>query len=132
MQMRLPSGRRLAQGLRLVLILVLPAAVILTGDGRTAGRRDSPTRQFLARRHARHGGKCCGSPSWDWSLPPLDQPLIVAFLRPHDTWTPALVGVATVIFYFGLALVPTWLHEPRMWELILANSLKLTAHALMM
>jgi putative peptidoglycan lipid II flippase len=62
----------------------------------------------------------------------LDQPLIYAFYARKDTWTPALVGVGTVVFYIIIALLPTRFHEPRLWELILANSLKLMAHALLM
>jgi putative peptidoglycan lipid II flippase len=62
----------------------------------------------------------------------LDQPLIFAFYARKDTWTPALVGICTVLLYIGMAVVPTLFHEPRLWELILANSLKLMAHALLM
>ncbi len=62
----------------------------------------------------------------------LDQPLIFAFYARKDTWTPALVGIGTVVFYVIIALLPLQFHEPRLWELILANSLKLMAHALLM
>jgi len=62
----------------------------------------------------------------------LDQPLIFSFYARKDTWTPALVGIATVGLYIVMALLPTQLHEPRLWELVLANSLKLMAHALLM
>ncbi len=62
----------------------------------------------------------------------LDQPLIFAFYARKNTWTPALVGMGTVALYLVMALLPTQFHEPRLWELILANSLKLMAHALLM
>ncbi|MGC9394183.1 MAG: hypothetical protein ACP5J4_04955, partial [Anaerolineae bacterium] len=49
-----------------------------------------------------------------------------------DTWTPALVGVGTVALYVVLAVVPTLFGPPQLWALILANSFKLMAHALLM
>ncbi len=36
----------------------------------------------------------------------LDQPLIFAFYARKDTWTPALVGIGTVVFYVIIALLP--------------------------
>jgi putative peptidoglycan lipid II flippase len=62
----------------------------------------------------------------------LDQPLIFAFYARKNTWTPALVGVITVVLYAAMAFIPTLYHAPQLSELILANSLKLTAHALLM
>ena len=37
-----------------------------------------------------------------------------------------------MVFYVIIALLPLQFHEPRLWELILANSFKLMAHALLM
>ncbi len=62
----------------------------------------------------------------------VDQPLIFAFYARKDTWTPALVGVATVILYVILALFPTLFMPLTLNGLILANSLKWMAHALLM
>ena len=62
----------------------------------------------------------------------LDQTLIFAFYARKDTWSPALVGVATSAFYVLLALLPTFFFPPNLSLLILANSLKLTGHALLM
>jgi len=62
----------------------------------------------------------------------IDQPLIFAFYARKDTWTPALVGVATVVLYVGMALAPTLFAPLTLNGLILANSLKWTAHALIM
>ncbi len=62
----------------------------------------------------------------------VDQPLIFAFYARKDTWTPALVGVATVLLYVILALVPTLFVPLTLNRLILANSLKWAAHALIM
>jgi len=121
----------LAQGLRLVLILVLPAAVglfvmaeplvaVLLQRGEFQPSDTLATAQVL--RFSILG----------LVFAALDQPLIFAFYARKDTWTPALVGIATVGLYIVMALLPTQLHEPRLWELILANSLKLMAHALLM
>ncbi len=62
----------------------------------------------------------------------VDQPLIFSFYARQDTWTPALVGVATVFLYVVAALAPTLFAPLTLNGLILANSLKWTAHALLM
>lgn len=62
----------------------------------------------------------------------VDQPLIFAFYARQDTWTPALVGVATVLLYVVLALAPTLFFALTLNGLILANSLKWAAHAVIM
>lgn len=62
----------------------------------------------------------------------VDQPLIFSFYAREDTWTPALVGVATVLLYVVLALVPTLFFPLTLNGLILANSVKWAAHALVM
>ena len=121
----------LAQGLRLVLILVLPAAMGLLVMAEPLVALILQRGQFLP------ADTIATAQALRFSIlglvfAALDQPLIFAFYARKDTWTPALVGVGTVVFYIGTALVPTLLHEPRLSELILANSLKLTAHALLM
>lgn len=62
----------------------------------------------------------------------VDQPLIFSFYARQDTWTPALVGVATVLLYVIAALAPTVFAPLTLNGLILANSLKWAAHALLM
>lgn len=62
----------------------------------------------------------------------VDQPLIFSFYARQDTWTPALVGVATVVLYVVAALAPTLVAPLTLNGLILANSLKWAAHALLM
>lgn len=62
----------------------------------------------------------------------VDQPLIFAFYAREDTWAPALVGVVTVILYVIMALIPTLFAPLTLNGLILANSLKWAAHALLM
>ncbi len=60
----------------------------------------------------------------------IDQPLIFAFYARHDTLTPALVGVGGVIVYFIVAVL--LLNPLGMIGLIIANSVQLTFHALVM
>lgn len=62
----------------------------------------------------------------------VDQPLVFAFYARKDTWTPALVGVATVGLYIVMALLPTLFVPLSLGQLILANSLKWAAHAFIM
>jgi putative peptidoglycan lipid II flippase len=121
----------LAQGLRLVLILILPAAALLLvlaepvvallfQRGNFMPMDTPPTAQAV--RFNLLG----------LIFAALDQPLIFAFYARKDTWTPALVGVVTTIFYTILAIAPALLGYLSLPALILANSLKLTAHALLM
>lgn len=62
----------------------------------------------------------------------VDQPLIFAFYARKDTWTPALVGVATVLLYAIIALAPVLFVPLTLNWLIFANSLKWAAHVLIM
>ncbi len=62
----------------------------------------------------------------------VDQPLIFSFYARKDTWTPALVGVVTVLLYVILALAPALFGPLTLNGLILANSIKWAAHALLM
>jgi len=62
----------------------------------------------------------------------VDQPLIFAFYARKDTLTPALVGVGTTLLYVLSALTPWWLGILTLPLLVLVNSLKLAAHALTM
>jgi putative peptidoglycan lipid II flippase len=62
----------------------------------------------------------------------IDQPLIFAYYARQNTLTPALVGLLAVGIYLIAALGPTLFRPLRMTDLVLANSLKLTGHALVM
>jgi putative peptidoglycan lipid II flippase len=60
----------------------------------------------------------------------IDQVLIIAFYSRQDTWTPAIVGMVAVGIYLAVALP---LIEPlQMQGLVLANSLQHFSHALIM
>ncbi len=62
----------------------------------------------------------------------IDLPLVYAFYARKDTLTPALVGVLGVGLYLVAALVPALVRDLRMTDLVLANSVQLTGHALVM
>lgn len=121
----------LAQGLRMVLILVIPAAMALLVMGEPVVALIFQRGEFLP------SDTTATVEALRFSIlglvfAALDQPLIFAFYARKDTWTPALVGVGTVALYIVMAVVPTLFGKPLLWALILANSLKLMAHALLM
>jgi len=121
----------LEQGLRLVLILVLPAALAMLALA-------EPLVALLFQRgNFMPGDTIEVARALRFNIlglifAALDQPLIFAFYARKDTWTPALVGISTVLLYTGLAILPTLFWPPNLSALILANSLKLTAHAVLM
>lgn len=121
----------LAQGLRLVLVLVLPTATLLL-------LLAEPVVALLYQRgNFMPADTQAVAMALRFNLlglifAALDQPLIFAFYARKDTWTPALVGVATTVLYAIMALTPTLFGPPTLALLILANSLKLMAHALFM
>ena len=118
----------LAQGLRLVLTLIIPATVglyvlaspiiaVIFEHGDFTPADTVATAQAL---------RCA---LLGLLFAAIDQPLIFAFYAHKDTLTPALVGVGTTILYVAMALVPWWLGVLTLPLLVLVNSLKLTAHA---
>jgi putative peptidoglycan lipid II flippase len=62
----------------------------------------------------------------------IDLPLVYAFYARKNTLTPALVGVLGVGLYLVAALIPALVRDLRMTDLVLANSIQLTGHALVM
>jgi putative peptidoglycan lipid II flippase len=121
----------LALGLRLVLILIIPAtvalfmlaepivALIFEHGGFT---RYDTQQTTLALRLYLIG----------LSFAAVDQPLVFAFYARQNTLTPALVGLLGVGFYLAAALLPTLFRPMQMTDLVLANSIQLTGHALVM
>jgi peptidoglycan biosynthesis protein MviN/MurJ (putative lipid II flippase) len=119
----------LASGLRLVLVLCIPATIgllvlarplvaLLFQHGEFSSLDTEQT--SLALRFYLIG-----------LLPAaLDQPLVFAFYARKDTWRPALVGILGVVFYLAVAL-PTY-RGLGMVGLILANGAQLTGHAVVM
>jgi len=130
-EQRGPFKATLAQGLRLVLALTIPATVglwalatpIIALVFEHGDFTPADTLATVAALRFHLVGLIFAA---------IDQPLIFAFYARKDTWTPAMVGVATVILYAVLALAPTLFVPLTLNGLILANSLKWAAHALIM
>jgi len=121
----------LAAGLRLVLILIIPATVALFILAEPVVALLFQRGQFtpvdtqqtaLALRLYLIG----------LSFAAIDQPLVFAFYARQNTLTPALVGLLGVAFYLIAALLPTLFRPMQMTDLVLANSVQLTGHALVM
>jgi len=62
----------------------------------------------------------------------VDQPLIFAFYARQNTLTPALVGIAAVGAYLLAVFVPTLFRPLQMTDLVLADSIKQLSHVAMM
>lgn len=121
----------LAAGLRLVLVLIIPATValfilahpivaLLFQRGEFTAFDTQQT--TLALRFYLLG----------LTFAAIDQPLIFAFYARQNTLTPALVGLLAVGFYLTAALLPALARPMQMTDLVLANSVQLTGHALVM
>lgn len=121
----------LATGLRLVLVLIIPAtaalfvlaqpviALIFQHGDFTAfdtGQTVVALRLYLI----------------GLTFAAIDQPLIFAFYARQNTLTPALVGLLGVGFYLAAALLPGLVRPVQMADLVLANSVQWTGHALVM
>lgn len=126
-----PFLATLAQGIKLVLILIVPATVglfvlaqpvvALVFEHGDFGARDTQfTSQAL--RFALLG----------LVFAAVDWPLNFAFYARQDTLTPALVGLAAVGIYVAAALTPALFGPLTLNGLILANSIQWASHALIM
>ncbi len=121
----------LATGLRLVLVLIIPATVALFVLARPIVALIFEHGQFqpfdteqttLALRFYLLG----------LIFAAIDQPLIFAYYARQNTLTPALVGLLAVGFYLITALLPTLVRPLQMTDLVLANSVQWLGHALVM
>src|SRR6185369_6811049 len=121
----------LAQGLRLVLALIIPA---VAGMALLAG----PITALIYQ-----SGQFTAADSQIVSLvlriqmvgvffAAVDQPLIFAFYARKDTLTPALVGIAGVGLYLFVAVIVSRLRPLTLIDLVAANDAQLAAHALVM
>lgn len=123
-----PFRATLAQGLRLVLSLVVPATLGLyvLAEPLVAlifEHGDFTPADTLATAEALR----CALPGLIAAA--VDQPLIFAFYARRDTLTPALVGVGTTVLYALLALGLRWMGVLTLPLLVLVNSVKLAVHA---
>jgi putative peptidoglycan lipid II flippase len=121
----------LAAGLRMVLILIIPATIalfilsepvvaLLFQRGNFTAYDTAQT--VLALRIYLIG----------LTFAAIDLPLVFAFYARQNTVTPTLVGLVGVGIYMVVALVPALFRPLRMTDLVLANSVQLTGHALIM
>ncbi|MBN1811256.1 MAG: murein biosynthesis integral membrane protein MurJ [Anaerolineae bacterium] len=126
-----PFRATLAKGLRLVLVLVIPATIglyvlahpaiaLIFERGKFAPADTLATSEAL--RYSLLGLLAAA----------VDQPLIFAFYARKDTLAPALVGVGTTILYVMVAAGAAGLGLLTLPLLVLINALKLAAHALTM
>ncbi len=121
----------LAQGLKLVIVLIIPATVGLFLLARPIVELIFEHGDFIARdttmvtlvlRYYLLGLVAAA----------VDLPLINAFYARQDAWTPAMVGLFGVFIYLGAALAPSLFRPMRLTDLIAANAIQLTYHALTM
>jgi putative peptidoglycan lipid II flippase len=126
-----PFLATLAQGIKLVLLLIIPATVgmfvlakplvgLVFEHGDFGAHDTVHTAQAL--RFALLG----------LIFAAIDWPLNFAFYAQQDTLTPALVGVAAVGVYVLAALAPTFFRPLTLNGLILASSIQWASHALIM
>jgi putative peptidoglycan lipid II flippase len=126
-----PFRATLVQGLRLVLVLIIPATAglyvlahpvvaLVLEHGSFAPADTLATAETL---------RCA---LLGLLFTAVDQPLIFAFYARKDTLTPALVGVGTTLLYVVMALIPWRLGVLTLPLLVMINSLKLAAHAVTM
>ncbi len=121
----------LGLGLRLVLLLIIPATVGLMILGRPLISLLFEHGEFTALDSSQATlalmGYMLGTP-----FSAVDLLLIFAFYAQKDTVTPVLVGILSVFIYLGVAPLFAFYLGWGMMGLVLANSLQLTSHAFIM
>mgnify|MGYP001044552142 CR=1 FL=1 len=126
-----PFRTILAQGLRLVLTLIIPATIGLYVLASPIVALSFEHGDFTpADTAATAEALRCALLGLLFAA--VDQPLIFAFYARKDTLTPAWVGVGTTFLYVLMALTSWRLGILTLPILVLINSLKLTSHALAM
>jgi len=121
----------LSHALRLVIVLIVPAAIGLLILARPVVElilehgdfmpKDTEMTTFVLRLYL--AGIIAAA---------LDLPLINAFYARQEAWTPALVGVGGVIVYLVAALTPSMFRPMQLGDLIIANSIQLCYHSVSM
>ncbi|MBC7231664.1 MAG: murein biosynthesis integral membrane protein MurJ [Chloroflexi bacterium] len=135
-RLNLRSGREefketLALGLRLVLVLIVPATTglfvlgvpiisLIFQHGEFTAFDTQQTARALV-------GYLLGTP-----FAAVDLLLIFAFYAQKDTVTPVVVGIVCVLIYLGVAPTFAFVAGFGMIGLVLANSVQLTSHAIIM
>jgi putative peptidoglycan lipid II flippase len=124
-----PYRRTLAAGIRMVIVLIVPAIVALYLLGKP-----------VVRLIFEHGRFTAGDTRWvtialfgyllGLLFASIDWPLNYAFYARQDTLTPALVGLFSVVVYLAVAL--PLVRSMGMLGLVLADSAKHASHAMVM
>lgn len=123
--------RTLASGLRIVLILIIPATIALFIMGHPIisllfehgdFTANDATQTNLALRFYLLG----------LIFAAVDQPLIFAFYARQNTFTPAMVGVISVGIYLVTVFIPSLFRPLQMTDLVLADSIKHMGHMTIM
>jgi len=122
----------LATGLRLVLILIIPATVALLILAEPIVALIFQHGNFFTAFDTQQTTLALRLYLFGLTFAAIDQPLIFAFYARQNTLTPALIGLLGVGFYLVAALLPTLARPMQMTDLVLANSVQLTGHALVM
>jgi len=126
-----PFLSTLAHGLKLVLILIIPATVGLFVLAR-------PIIALVFEHGAFTPGDTAATAQvlryylFGLAFAAIDQPLVFAFYARKDTLTPALVGLICIGIYLAAALTPTLFRPLHVSDLALANSIQWICHALIM
>ncbi len=121
----------LATGLRLVLILIIPATVALFILAEPVIALLFQHGDFIAY-DTQQTALALRFYLLGLTFAAIDQPLIFGYYARQNTLTPALIGLLGVGFYLMAALLPTLVRPLQMTDLVLANSVQLTSHALIM
>jgi putative peptidoglycan lipid II flippase len=126
-----PFLATLAQGIKMVLILTIPAAIglfVLAEQviGLVFEHGDFGAYDTL------HTSQALRFALLGLVFAAVDWPLNFAFYAQQDTLTPALVGLVAVGIYIVIALTPTLFAPLTLNGLILANSIQWASHALIM
>lgn len=126
-----PFLATLAQGIKMVIVLIIPATVglfVLAQPvvGLVFEHGDFDARDTL------HTYQALRFALLGLVFAAIDWPLNFAFYAQQDTFTPALVGLVAVGIYIIAALTPTLFGALTLNWLILANSIQWTSHALIM
>lgn len=123
----------LATGLRFVLVLIIPATIALFVLAEPIVALLFERGAFMAA-DSQQTALALRFYLFGLTFAAIDQPLIFVYYARQNTLTPALVGLLGVGFYLLAALSPAiiWQRPLHMTDLVFANSVQLTGHALTM
>jgi putative peptidoglycan lipid II flippase len=121
----------LAQGLRLVLALIIPAVAGMALLAQPIAALVYQSGQFTGA-DSDIVGLVLRIQMIGVFFAAIDQPLIFAFYARKDTLSPALVGIAGVGLYLFIAWAVSLMRPLNLIDLVVANDAQLAAHALVM